>query len=125
MDSYKSLYEQAKKADNVRPLTAEYKKFEKKGDSVLGRLVGVTPVASTLGGGEYNQYLMETDEGLVKFALGRAGDSEIGAVMKVEKIYYVEFQGQEDIAGGRRVNKFKCEEVGFGEEVATKTGEGK
>ncbi|GAI56426.1 unnamed protein product [marine sediment metagenome] len=74
---------------------------------------------SSLGGGEYNQYLFETDEGLVKFALGRSGDGEIGAVLEKGHVYQVEFLGQESISGGRKVNKFNCIEVGFGEEIVS------
>jgi len=124
MKSYAELYEAAQKTKNVRQLTAEYRKFEKKGDFVLGKLVGVSPVQSTLGGGEYNQYLFETDDGLVKFALGRSGDGEIGAVLEKGKIYRVTFLGQEDISGGRRVNKFDCLEIGFGEDIIPDSGKG-
>lgn len=117
MQTYKDLYKQAKKEESTRQLTAEYRRFGKKGDNVLGRLVGVSPVQSTLGGGEYNQYLFETDEGLVKCAMGRSGDGEIGVVLEKGKVYYLEFLGKEDISGGRRVNKFYCDEIGFGEDV--------
>lgn len=117
MKSYKELYEAAKKSKTTRELTAEYLKLNKKGDNVLGRLVGVNAVQSTMGGGEYNQYLFETDDGLVKFAMGRAGDAEIGAVMETGKVYRIEFQGQEEISGGRRVNKFDCIEIGFGDDL--------
>lgn len=125
METFRGLYDQAKKEKTTRQLTAEYRKFEKKGDSVLGRLVGVLAVQSTMGGGEYNQYLFETDEGLVKFALGRSGDGEIGVVFEKGKVYYIEFLGKEDISGGRRVNKFYCDEVGFGEDIITEGKKGK
>lgn len=117
MKTYKELYEAAKKNNSVRQITAEYVKLEKKGDFVLGKLIGVNPVSSTLGGGDYNQYLLETDKGLVKFAMGRSGDAEIGAVMKIGKVYRVEFLGQISISGGRRVNKFDCSEIGFGDDL--------
>jgi len=118
MNSYKEMYEDAFKNENIKQLTAVYTKFEKKGDYVLGAFISKAPVTSTLGGGEYNQYLFESDEGLIKFALGRSSDNEIGSVLREGGIYRIEFMGQEEIAGGRRVNKFKCEEVGFSESVS-------
>jgi len=124
MKSYAELYEAAQKTKNIRQLTAEYRKFEKKDDFVLGKLVGVSPVQSALGGGEYNQYLFETDEGLAKFALGRSGDGEIGVVFEKGKVYRVTFLGQENISGGRRVNKFDCLEIGFGDDIISDSGKG-
>lgn len=125
MKTYAELYEAAQKSKNIRQLTAEYVKWEKPGDVILGRLVGVSAVQSSVGGGEYNQYLFETDEGLVKFALGRSGDGEIGAVMEKGKVYMINFLGQEELTGGRRVNKFNCIEVGYGDEVVSKPDKGK
>ena len=109
--SYKEQYEQAKKGDGVKALSAEYIDFDKKGVKVVGRLVGRNTVNSTLGGGTYYQYLMETDAGLIKFALGRATDSEAGALMGRGGVYAIEFLGQEKISGGRKLNKFKVEEI--------------
>lgn len=109
--SYKEQYEEAKKSDGLKGLSATYVEFAKKGIKVLGRLIGRNAVNSSLGGGTYYQYLMETDEGLIKFALGRATDSEAGALMGRGGVYAIEFLGQEKIAGGKKLNKFKVEEL--------------
>jgi len=117
MNTYKEMYDQSVKAKNIKPLDTKYVKWSKKGDVILGRFKGSAAVESQQGGGEYNQYLFDTDEGLVKFSLGRAADAEIGAVMVKEMVYRIEFLGQEPLTGGRKVNKFKCDEIGFGDEV--------
>ena len=117
MDTYKEMYEQGKKAKTLKPITAIYLKWKNKGDAVLGRFIAKSAVTSQQDEGEYNQYLVETDEGLVKFSLGRSADNEIGAVLVKGKVYRIEFLGQENLTGGRRVNKFDCQEIGLGDEV--------
>jgi len=117
MNTYKEMYEQSKKGKTLKPLTARYLKWVKKGDVILGRHVCTSPVTSSVGGGEYNQYLFETDEGLIKFSLGRSADAEIGAVMTKNMVYRIEFLGQEPLAAGKKVNKFDCQEIGFGDEI--------
>ena len=107
------MYEQAQKSNAVKELTSSYVKWEKPGQTVLGVMIGKSEVDSSLGGGKYNQYLFETDDGMVKFALGRAGDGEIGLRMQEGFIYRIEYLGKEEISGGRRVNQFRCEEIGW------------
>jgi len=111
MTDFKKQYEAAKKAGKTVQRTAKYIKLDTKGELIVGRFISSQPVASNLGGDEYNQYLFETDEGLIKFALGRSADHEIGAVLVQRCVYAIEFLGQESIAGGRRVNKFNMVEV--------------
>jgi len=107
--TYKELYATAVKEKQVRPVTAEYRKFEKSGDQVIGQFISKAPVSSSLGKGEYNQYLFKTDEGMVKFAIGSSNDNEIGAIMVRGLVYRIVYQGKEDLQNGRRVNKFTCE----------------
>jgi len=111
MTNYKKSYDEAKKAGKTIERTAKYIKLDTKGEIIVGRFISAQAVASNLGGDTYNQYLFETDEGFIKFALGRAADHEIGAVLIKNCVYAIEFLGQEDLTGGRRVNKFKMVEV--------------
>ena len=122
MSTYKEMYEKAVKAKEIRQITATYQAWDKIGEIILGRFIGSSGVESSLGGGTYNQYLFDTDEGPVKFALGRAADAEIGAMLKKDRIYWIRYLGQEEISGGRRVNKFICQEVGFYESTLDDMG---
>ena len=115
MSTYKEIYEQAVKNAGLKPLTPRYIKWEKKGDVILGAFRSKTTVTSSLGGGEYNQYLFDTDEGLVKFALGRSADAEIGVQLVPGHVYLIEYLGQVEIDRGRRVNRFACQHVGAAE----------
>jgi hypothetical protein len=112
MTKYADMAKEAKEKKTGRSLTPEYVKFEKKGQSIIGLFISKSAIQSSTGDGSYNQYLMETDEGNVKFHLGSAADAEVGEVFKPGVVYSIEFQGQEDIGGGRKVNKFDIMELG-------------
>jgi hypothetical protein len=109
--SYTKQFEEAKKAGKIKDLTPEYIEFKEKGTTVCGVLVSSNPVQSTLSEGSYNQYLMETDQGLIKFALGAAADRELENVLFKGGLYSITFLGKEDIKGGRRVNKFQVHTI--------------
>jgi len=115
--SYKELYESSRKAKTVKSVTPEYFKWKKEGDQIIGAYVSYSPVQSRLGDKEYNQYIFETDKGLVKFALGRSADNEVTPILVRGVVYAITFQGKESIAGGRSVNRFEIEEVGIADQV--------
>lgn len=108
---YKEQYAEAKKGKTARDLSATYVEFKDKGQKILGKLLARNAVRSSLGEGTYYQYLFDTDDGRVKFAMGRATDAEAGALMGRGGVYAIEFLGQEKISGGRKLNKFKVEEL--------------
>jgi len=115
--SYKELYENSRKTGTNKSVTPEYFKWKKEGDQIIGAFVSCSPVQSRLGDKEYNQYIFETDSGLVKFALGRSADNEITPILGRGVVYAITFKGKEDIAGGRSVNRFEIEEVGIADQV--------
>ena len=117
MKSYQELYEQAKKGKATKQLTPEYIKWEKEGQMIVGAYISHNPVQSRLGGTEYNQYIFETDKGLVKFALGRSADSEFTPQIARGVVYAITYLGKDKIAGGRTVNRFSFEEVGVSDSV--------
>lgn len=109
--SYKEIYAQAKKENKITDLTPKFVKFEKKGDMIIGRFKGSAAVRSGLGDSEYNHYIFDTDDGLVKCHVGAATDKEISAQMEVGNIYCLTFVESIKISGGRSVNKFKVEYI--------------
>lgn len=120
--SYKDLFTEKTKDKSARLLSSDYKKFEKKGDQVIGRLLTINEVSGQMGGKSYRQYLFQTDDGLVKCAFGSATDNEAGALMAVGGVYSVVYNGQEKLKGGRNINRFEILELqtagegGFGGE---------
>jgi len=104
--SYKGLKEKAEKEKAIEDLTPEYIAWEKTGQLILGKFISSSAVASGMGEGTYNQYLFETDEGLVKFSLGAATDKELDTLLVHGNVYEIKFLGKEKIAHGRSVNKF-------------------
>uniref|UniRef100_A0A6M3LC85 Uncharacterized protein n=1 Tax=viral metagenome TaxID=1070528 RepID=A0A6M3LC85_9ZZZZ len=111
--TYRKMYENASKSKAVKQLTPTYHEWKKENDQVIGAFVTKTEVQSRLGGAAYNQYLFDTDEGLIKFALGRMADSELSDQFVRGNIYSITYNGKEKIAGGRSVNRFSVEEIGI------------
>jgi len=117
MKSYQELYKNSKKAQTVKSLTPKYVKWEKMGQQIIGAYISHNPVRSRLGDKEYNQYIFETDDGLIKFSLGRSADSELTPQLVAGIAYAITFKGKEGIAGGRSVNRFVLEEIGIADQV--------
>jgi len=111
MDNYKEAYEQAIADKRLKTVTPNYVEFKKKGDQIVGQFVGKATVVSSTNKGEYNQYIFDTDDGMVKFAMGQATDKEVGQSLKQDSIYVITFNGQEKLSGARTVNKFVVEEI--------------
>jgi len=112
MTEYQKQYETAKKAGEVKSITPSYVEFKKKGDTIVGLLRGKSIVEGQKDGSIYNQYLVDTDTGLVKFALGRATDREIEPLLKMGHTYAFTFEEKVALSGGRTVNKFAVVEFG-------------
>lgn len=109
---FAKMYQDASKKGAVINLTPKYLRWEHEGDQIIGAYVGHSAVTSRLGGEPYNQYLFETDEGRVKFSMGRSADNELADTFARGNIYAITYQGKEKIQGGRSVNRFQVEELG-------------
>lgn len=104
--SYAEQWKEAEKNQQVVDVSPTWVAWEKKGQSILGRLKGSSDVSSTLSEGTYKQYLMDTDKGLIKFSMGGAADRELSTVLVMGNVYKVTFLGKIKISGGRQVNQF-------------------
>ena len=111
---YAEMKKEIEKTKGGINLTPSYMEWKKEGDNVTGRLMSISQVKSSLSEGFYNQYVFETDNGLVKFRLGGATDNETGKLMHVAGIYIIEFLGKEKIKGGKSLNRFKVIEIDEG-----------
>jgi hypothetical protein len=109
--NYEALLKAAKGESRLQTLTPRYIEFKQEGAMVVGKLMHIAVVHSTLSNGTYNQYIFETDGGLVKFQMGGATDNEAGAMLVVGGIYAITFQGQDKLKGAKRVNKFDIQRI--------------
>ncbi len=109
--SYAKMTEAQKANKKCKNLTPKFITFATKGDKVVGRLLGFNPVAGKLGAGDYNQYLLETDDGIVKFSLGKNADKELEPVFVINHIYEITYEGKDKIGGGKQVNKYTVYEI--------------
>lgn len=108
---FTELHNKAAKEKRVEKITPEYVAFEKEKAFVVGQFIGYAAVASSQGEGTYNQYLFNTDAGLIKFAVGNATDKEIIPLMRIGELYHVQFLGKEKLDAKRSVNKFLVEHI--------------
>ena len=111
------MYADAVASKAVRQLTPAYVAWEKEGQRVIGAYVTHTPVQSRIGQGQYYHYVFDTDDGLVKVALGHTTDGVVADQLQRGMIYAITYQGKESIGGGRSVNHFQIEEVGTADEL--------
>jgi len=108
---YKKAYEASKKSGALRDLKPEFKKWEKVGESIVGRFVRKIHVNSTMSADGYEHYVFQTDEGAVKFPLSGYNDKEIGAQLIPGHVYYIEYKGKEKVSGGFEMKVFDAVEV--------------
>jgi len=109
--SYREMCEKAMKNERSINITPTFVNLTADEPVICGRFLSSCTVQSSVSDGTYNQYLFETDEGLIKFHLGSACDNEAGAVMKIRKVYHIEFLGKEKLDNTRSVNKYHIEEI--------------
>lgn len=114
---YAKLYNEARENRRTKKMLPTFVQFTAPGVCIIGKFLS----RSEVGGGDnkraYVQYIFETDNGTVKFHLGNITDNDAGTLMREGRIYYIEFLGQEKIAGGKRVNKFDVQRVYTEEEI--------
>lgn len=117
MGKYDQMREAAGKNRKTTKINPTYVEFKKEGRMVLGEFVSTSTIIGSEDK-EYLQYLFLTDAGPVKFHCGAVFDGEVMPLMEPGQVYEVIFEGQEEIKGGRRVNKFTVNHipVSFGEE---------
>lgn len=110
---YKEAFKASQKEKLARPLIPVLFKFEKEGETVVGKLISVTAAESAMGEGTYNLYTLDTDDGLIRFSLGRVADQNLTNLLRAGRVYAFTYQGKEDLSGGRRVNRFEVYEVPY------------
>lgn len=111
LGKYGQMLKDAQKDGRVQRVTPKFVEFKDKDEQVVGRLMGQQTIKSTKNEGTYQHYIVESDNGLIKFAMGSATDGELSATLKRGGVYAFKFLGQEDLGGGRRVNKFDVVEL--------------
>ena len=77
----------------------------------------ITEKGSSLGA--YNQYVFETDDGLVKIGPGKGFDNDVAAQLAPGVVYAITFLGKVTTNRGRTVNKYNVEEIGKAEYTET------
>lgn len=111
MGDYAKAREAASRKGATEEIGVTYRPWEKEGQELVGVYVTANEVPGQFQGQFYNQYLFETDDGMVKFHLGAAADRDLGPLFVPGEIYYIRYDGEQPIGGGKRVNRFHVEHV--------------
>lgn len=112
METYKQQFLKAKKAKTVKELTPQLFKFKEPGDELVGVYVSQSVVGVEDGSEGYNQYVFETDDGLVKVGPGRGFDNDVAGQLAAGILYAIEYLGKASTNRGFTVNKFNVMEIG-------------
>ncbi len=107
--SYKDLLNASRKDGQVRDLAPKFIEFRTPGEEVIGKLIDISTVEGQHG--TYKQYLLDTDDGVVKLQLGAATDADVAPQMALGAVYWMIFEGVEKLSGGRSINKIAVREL--------------
>lgn len=108
---YEKEYDEAVKEGRTESVRAQYLTMDTEGDIIVGRFVGIGQVVSSLNDKEYNQYLFDTSDGLVKFPLSSTVDVEAERIFKEGQVYKIEFLGTTKTQKGFTVKDFDIRHV--------------
>jgi len=107
--TYAEQLKLARKDGEVRDLAPKFLEFRTVGDEVVGKLIDISTVEGQHG--TYKQYLLDTDEGVVKLQLGAATDADVAPQMALGAVFWLTFEGVEKLSGGRTINKIAVREL--------------
>ena len=111
---YAEMLAMAREAKTTRELAPVFIKWEEEGQTVVGKLLTRSIAKSRANDGQYVDYVVDTDDGIIKFHCGNQFDEKVGNTLLPNVVYAWTFKGKRDIGKGRRVNEFSCEYVGPG-----------
>ncbi len=111
MATYKEAAAKAQKEGTAKKVDIQVHKWEKEGDTLIGRIKAVNEKESDTFDGTYNQYLIETDEGMVATIFGAAVDMLFSTESPVGKVYMFTWQGKRALDKGRTMNVFTVMEI--------------
>lgn len=98
--TFSELAKEARKAGTAKSQTATWFEFKKKGDTVIGRLIGKRTMNGAKFDGTFIKYAMETDDGPIEFKLGSASDQDTGQFLIEGAIYEITMLPDEDVGKG-------------------------
>ena len=107
--TYREQLKAARKDGEVRDLAPKFLEFRTAGEEVVGKLIDISTVDGQHG--SYKQYLLDTDDGVVKLQLGAATDADVAPQMALGAVYWLTFEGVEKLSGGRFINKIAVREL--------------
>lgn len=107
--NYKELMKDARKAKAVDQLTHTITQWTEEGQQIIGRVIDIQPFTGGKFEGSCNQYLIETDDGIISTLLGGATDKQIVDNDISGKVVCITFNGKKILEDNRQINLFTVE----------------
>lgn len=104
--TYAEQLAKAQEKGKVKERTFAIISWHEPGDELTGKLLNVSAFKGGKFETEVNQYLIETDDGVVSTVLGSYADSQIMGSVQVGDLVHILYQGKAQLDDGRSVNRF-------------------
>lgn len=104
--SYLEKYQSAVDRGTLEPLTTDIKSWKEPGEQIVGVINAVKPFEGGKFENTCNQYILDTDSGLVSTVLGSSVDKQLEGKILINKCVVITYNGKVELDGGKQCNKF-------------------
>jgi len=104
--NYEQMMKQAQDEGRTKQISIELKRWDKEGETLIGKVIAINRKESDTFDSEYNQYMLETDFGHVATIFGASVDLLFTTVNPIGNVYAFEFKGKRKLEGGKQMNVF-------------------
>ena len=108
---YQEMAEAVDKEGLSSDITIAFRKLEKAGEYIIGQLIGLNRIQGKKADETYFQYVVDTDQGMLKTAFGNAYDGEMIAVLHIGGVYRWTFVEKKLLKNGHTVNVVRTEVI--------------
>jgi len=108
---YSEMAAAVDKEGTALDITVGFIKLEKEGDFLIGQLLGLNRIPSKNKEEVYFQYVIDTDQGMIKTAFGSAYDREMTSLLHIGGVYRWTFEGKKPLKNGHTVNVYRTETI--------------
>ena len=107
--SYKDEFKKSEAKGKTKTLTFQIYTWEEEGQELYGKVISVSPFTLGKFDTEVDNYVIETDEGIITTVLGSATDKQLKEVDPVGMRIYIQYRGKKNLKDGRQINLFHVE----------------
>lgn len=107
--SFMDQYQKAKEDGKLLRKTFRIHTWSTETAHLIGRVKSINEFTGGKFEAVVNNYILETDDGLVSCILGSATDAQLAGTDLIGKVVHIEFCDKKDLEDGRKVNLFNVD----------------